>query len=99
MMIPGFCVHDELVAMVRGGMTPLAALQTATVNPARYFGLRQTLGSVGPGQRADLVLLDAKLRVGLLERKELNKLLVQVKIAARRMLGAAVIGGRVEYDE
>ena len=38
-MIAGFCVHDELEAMVRGGMTPLAALQTATVNPARYFGL------------------------------------------------------------
>jgi len=37
-MIPGFCVHDELAAMVAGGTTPLAALQTATVNPARYLG-------------------------------------------------------------
>ena len=37
----------------------LAALQTATVNPARYFGLQETAGSVVPGQRADLVLLDA----------------------------------------
>jgi hypothetical protein len=34
-MIAGFCVHDELATMVRAGMTPLAALQTATVNPAR----------------------------------------------------------------
>jgi len=34
-MIAGFCVHDELVAMVRGGTTPLAALQTGTLNPAR----------------------------------------------------------------
>ena len=48
-MIAGFCVHDELEAMVRGGMTPLAALQTATVNPARYFGLEQTAGSIAPG--------------------------------------------------
>ena len=44
-------MHDELVAMVRGGMTPLAALQTATVNPARYFGLQHTAGSVASGQR------------------------------------------------
>src|ERR1051325_4347326 len=41
-MIAGFCVHDELTAMVRGGMTTLAALQTATLNPARYFGLEST---------------------------------------------------------
>jgi adenine deaminase len=55
----GFCVHDELVAMVRGGMTPLASLQAATVNPARYFGLLPMFGSVAPGKAADLVLLEA----------------------------------------
>lgn len=32
-LIAGFCVHDELVALVRGGMSPLAALQAATLNP------------------------------------------------------------------
>jgi hypothetical protein len=58
-MIPGFCVHDELAAMVAGGMTPLAALQTATVNPARYLGRESTLGTVAAGRQADLVLLDA----------------------------------------
>jgi imidazolonepropionase-like amidohydrolase len=42
--------------MVRGGMTPLAALQTATINPARHFGLEQTAGNVASGRRADLVL-------------------------------------------
>jgi hypothetical protein len=57
-MIAGFCVHDELEAMVRGGMTPLAALQAATLNPARYFGISKTAGSVAVGRRADLVLLD-----------------------------------------
>jgi imidazolonepropionase-like amidohydrolase len=96
-MIAGFCVHDELAAMVRGGMAPLAALQTATINPARYFGLEQTIGSVAPGQRADLVLLDAnpltdianvqRIRAvmvagRLLDRKELDRMLAQVKIAA-----------------
>jgi imidazolonepropionase-like amidohydrolase len=40
-------------------MTPLAALQTATVNPARYFGRESTLGTVAAGTQADLVLLDA----------------------------------------
>jgi hypothetical protein len=96
-MIAGFCVHDELAAMVRGGMTPLQALQTATLNPARYFGLEATSGSVTPGKRADLVLLDADplidiTNVGrirsvvlagrLLDRKELDKLLSDAKRAA-----------------
>ncbi|HEY2979911.1 MAG TPA: amidohydrolase family protein [Anaerolineales bacterium] len=98
-MIAGFCVHDELAAMARGGITPLAALQTATLNPARYFGLQQTLGSVALGQRADLVLLDAnpltditnvqRIRAVVvagrfLDRKELDQVLAQVKTAAKQ---------------
>jgi imidazolonepropionase-like amidohydrolase len=96
-MIAGFCVHDELAAMVGGGMTPLAALQTATLNPARYFGLQQKSGTVAAGNTADLVLLDANpltdiTNVGriravvvagrFMDRTELDKLLVQARIAA-----------------
>src|SRR6266545_251136 len=98
-MIAGFCVHDELAAMVRGGMRPLAALQTATLNPTRYFGLQQTAGSVAPGKTADLVLLDANPLTDIthvqhiravvvagqfLDRKELDTLLAQVRVAARQ---------------
>ncbi len=98
-MIAGFCVHDELAAMVRGGMTPLAALQTATLNPARYFGLQQKAGSVAPGKAADLVLLDGNPLTDIthvqhiravvvagqfLDRKKLDKLLAQVRMAARQ---------------
>src|SRR5207244_796005 len=35
------------------------ALQTATLNPARYFGLENEFGTVEEGKAADLVLLDA----------------------------------------
>jgi hypothetical protein len=78
-MIAGFCVHDELAAMVRGGMPPLAALQTATLNPARYFGIDETTGSIAPGRRADLVLLDG------------NPL---ADIANVRRIRAVIAGGR-----
>lgn len=85
--------------MVRGGMTPLAALQTATLNPARYLGLQQTVGSVESGQRADLVLLDAnpladitnirRIRAvvvagRLLDRNELDGMLARAKSAAEQ---------------
>lgn len=59
LLIAGFCVHDEFGGMVRAGMTPSAALQTATINPARYLGREQTLGSVAPGKVGNLVPLDA----------------------------------------
>lgn len=56
---PGFSLHDELAFFVKCGMTPGQALQTATINPARYFGWEKTMGTVEKGKVADLVLLDA----------------------------------------
>jgi len=55
----GFSLHDELALLVKGGLTPLAALQSATINPARFLGRQHELGTVAPGKFADLVLLDA----------------------------------------
>jgi imidazolonepropionase-like amidohydrolase len=97
-LIAGFCVHDELSAMVRAGMTPVSALQTATINPARYLGREKTFGSIAPGKVADLVLLDANpldeignvRRIHAvvvagrpLDRRELDRMLAQVKDDAR----------------
>src|SRR5262249_33495643 len=57
-VFPGFSLHDELALLVgESGFTPLAALQAATRDPARFLG-REDLGTVDPGKLADLVLLD-----------------------------------------
>ena len=58
-LVPGFCLHDELEYFTKAGLTPLKALQTATINPARFLGREETQGSIEVGKRADLVLLDA----------------------------------------
>ena len=39
-------------------MSPASALRAATLGPARFFGLDAVSGTVAPGMRADLVLLD-----------------------------------------
>jgi imidazolonepropionase-like amidohydrolase len=57
-VIPGFALQDELALMVAAGVTPLAALQSATSEPARAFGLTETVGAVATGQAADLLVLD-----------------------------------------
>ncbi len=55
----GASLHDELAMLVTAGLTPLEALQTATINAARFSRLDQDLGSVEVGKQADLVLLNA----------------------------------------
>ncbi len=56
---PGAGLHDELALLVESGFTPLEALQTATRNPAVYFGKLAEMGTIEVGKAADLVLLDA----------------------------------------
>jgi imidazolonepropionase-like amidohydrolase len=57
-VIPGVSLHKELARFVDAGLTPLQALQTATINPARFLGREADLGTVERGKLADLVLLD-----------------------------------------
>jgi hypothetical protein len=52
-------LHDELVFLVEAGLSPLDALQAATLNPAKYLHATDSLGTVEVGKLADLVLLDA----------------------------------------
>lgn len=56
--IPGFTVQSELEWYVRAGMTPAQALQVATWNGAKYSRTLEDRGSIAPGKRADLVLVD-----------------------------------------
>jgi hypothetical protein len=56
---PGFSLHDELALLVESGLTPLAALQAATLRPAEFLARTEELGLIAPGKRADLVLLSA----------------------------------------
>ncbi|WP_158615301.1 amidohydrolase family protein [Acidipila sp. EB88] len=48
-------VSKEFGALVRGGMTPLQALQAATINGALLLSLDHDLGAIEPGKYADLV--------------------------------------------
>jgi hypothetical protein len=96
---PGFSLHEELALFVKAGMTPMEALQSATLNPAVFLNLQDTLGTVEKGKIADLLLLDANpleninnirqinavfVNGRLLDRKALDNVLAQVEAAARK---------------
>jgi imidazolonepropionase-like amidohydrolase len=55
--IPGFSVARELEIYVEGGMTPLQALQSATILPARAMKLDREVGTLETGKRADFLIL------------------------------------------
>ena len=57
--IPGYSLHSELEYLVRAGLSPLEALESATVRPAEFFALQDVMGTIDVGKKADLVLLDA----------------------------------------
>lgn len=54
---PAQALHDELALFTAGGLSPLHALQAATINGARFLRLADDYGSIAPGKRADLVVL------------------------------------------
>jgi imidazolonepropionase-like amidohydrolase len=49
---------DEFELMVQHGMTPMSAIQAATVNAADLLGLGEELGTLEPGRRADIIAVD-----------------------------------------
>ncbi|WP_055489215.1 amidohydrolase family protein [Streptomyces sp. TP-A0356] len=54
----GLSLHLGLRALHQGGLSPAAALRTATVLPARLFGVERDLGTVEVGRLADLTVVD-----------------------------------------
>jgi imidazolonepropionase-like amidohydrolase len=54
----GYGLHREIELYVEAGMTPLEAIQSATIVSARAMRLDKELGTVEVGKRADLILVD-----------------------------------------
>ena len=58
-LIPGRSLHIELEVMVESGFSNLEAIKSATVNPAKFFGLENKEGRIKDGYKADLVILNS----------------------------------------
>jgi imidazolonepropionase-like amidohydrolase len=97
-VFPGFSLHEELQRFVAAGFTPMEALQTATLNPVKFLGLENQLGTVEKGKLADLVLLNANpledirntqkiaaviVNGRYLSRADLDKMLARIEATAR----------------
>jgi len=57
-VVPGASLHRELQLLVASGLSPAAAIRSATVDAADLLGVSERAGSVSIGKAADLVVVD-----------------------------------------
>lgn len=86
LLTPGRSLHHELKVMVDAGLTPMEALQSATLNPARYFEMEGELGSIDEGKWADLLILNANPLDDIQNTLEINTVIKQGEVYDREAL-------------
>ncbi len=82
----GFSLHDELDLLVQAGFMPFEALQTATVNPAKFLDLEKSLSTIEKGKFADLILLDANPLLDISNTRKINSVVANGKLFDRKTL-------------
>jgi imidazolonepropionase-like amidohydrolase len=87
-VLPGFSLHDELQLLVQAGLTPLAALQAATISPARFFAATDSMGTIAVGKVADLVLLEADPLRDISNTTRIRAVIARGRLYGRRGLDA-----------
>jgi imidazolonepropionase-like amidohydrolase len=85
---PGFGLHEELLHFTRAGLTPFEALRAATLEPARFLGMLDSLGTVEVGKVADLVLLTANPLADIRNSSRTEYVIANGKLYAIRRDGA-----------
>ncbi|MFN9032542.1 MAG: amidohydrolase family protein [Alphaproteobacteria bacterium] len=90
---PGIAAHWELWSFARGGMTPVEALRTGTIEAARSLGYDADVGSLEPGKLADLVVLDADPTQDIRNSDKISKVMI-----GGRLLDAATLNEELTGD-
>jgi imidazolonepropionase-like amidohydrolase len=88
---PGFGIHDELALLVEAGLTPLQALQAATINPARFLGRETDMGTVAVGKLADLVLLNANPLTEITNTRRIRAVVADGRVYSRAEMDALLV--------
>ena len=97
-LVPGFCLHDELEWFTRAGFSPLEALQTATINPARFLGREAWQGTVEVGKRADLLVLDADPLIDIRNTTRISAVILGGKLLTKPTLDGMIARHRRAGD-
>jgi len=87
-MVTGFAVHREMEALAAAGLPAHAVLEAATRGAAEYLGESAEWGTVAPGLRADLLLLDADPRQDVRHARAISGVVLRGQWLPRAALDA-----------
>jgi imidazolonepropionase-like amidohydrolase len=92
-LYPGAGLHEELELLVRdAGLTPIEALQSATMAPAAFFGRGRTKGVIAPGADADLLVLEANPLTDITNTRRIQAVMLGGRLLQRVELHAMLAG-------
>lgn len=91
---PGIAAHWELWSFARGGMSPIEALRTGTIEAARSLGYDADVGSLEPGKLADLVVLDADPTQDIRNSDKISKVMIGGRLLDAATLNEELTGTR-----
>ena len=91
----GIGAHWEMWSFVKGGWSPLQALQAATVSPARTLGMDRDIGTLEVGKLADLVVLDANPLENIRNTEKVNAVMLGGRLYDAATLNEKATGARV----
>lgn len=95
---PGFSLHEEMELLVTAGLSPMAALQAATLNPAHVLG-QTDLGSIAAGKLADLVLLEADPLADIRNIRKIHAVVSRGRVIGRTELDWLLTQAAIEAEQ
>jgi imidazolonepropionase-like amidohydrolase/Tol biopolymer transport system component len=76
----GLGSHWEIWMFAQGGMSPLQALRTATIDSANHLGMEKDIGSLEIGKLADLVILDKNPLDNIRDTDKINQVMINGRL-------------------
>lgn len=99
LQVPGISLHVELERLVEAGLSPLEAIQAATLNPARVLSMSDSVGTVAAGKLADLVLLDANPLDDIRNTRLIHAVVADGRLFRRAELDRLIANAKASYDD
>jgi imidazolonepropionase-like amidohydrolase len=88
--VSGYGIDRELELYVQAGMTPLQAIQAATIVPARAMHHDKDSGSIEPGKRADMVLVDGNPLANINDLRNVSSVITEGRLYDAKQLAHTV---------
>ena len=95
-LLPGLSLHQELIELNNSGLSSREVIQSATINPAKYFNMNDSLGKIKTGYIADLIILDNNPIENIKNTLSINAVIKDGKYLGRKYLDSLLYHNKYE---